>query len=136
LSEEGRGRRSLEEERKNAHLERREHKICEEAHSWKRVHKLRGEAHLEKGFTNKEKGCTSKEEQAHKSKKEGIKKGGALIPRSTRTSRRIFIVKLEICCCFKLGSSSLFLCCNISLRLRNKFSLQLVLPMGFFPGSC
>jgi hypothetical protein len=136
LSEERRGRRALEEERKRVHLERRAHKLCEEAHSWRRAHKLRGEAHLEKGHTSKEKGCTSKEEQAHKSKQEGSQEGGALIPRRARTSRRIFTVKLEICCCCKPGSSSVFLCCNISLRLHNKFSLQLVFPMGVFPGSC
>jgi hypothetical protein len=38
LSEERRGRIALKEERKKAHLERREHKISEEAHSWRRVH--------------------------------------------------------------------------------------------------
>jgi hypothetical protein len=91
LSEERRGRRALEEDRKRAH------KLCEEVHSWRRAHKLRGEAHLEKGYTSKEKGRTSKEEQAHKPKQE-VNQGGAVIPRRAHTSRRVF-VKLEICCC-------------------------------------
>ena len=51
----------MEKERKRVHLETRVHKLCEEAHSWRRAHKLRGEAHLEKGHTSKEKGHTRKE---------------------------------------------------------------------------
>jgi hypothetical protein len=76
-------------------------------HSWRRANTLRGEAHLEKGCANKDIGCTikengrkRKEEQEHKYKKERSQ-GGALIPRRVSTSRIIFIIKLEICCCCK-----------------------------------